>query len=90
MAYQENNSINSRKKCCIKNYRNNSSNITLKYRLKYLQFFVNASIEIAKEKYYHNTANKLMNTQKNSKLYWFLLRIFSNNKKISFVLPLFY
>ena len=90
MVYQENKTINSRKKCCIKNYRKNSSNITLKYRLKYLQTFLNASIEVAKEKYYHNTVNKLMNTQKNSKVYWSLLKTFLNNKKIPIIPPLFY
>ena len=31
-----------------------------------------------------------MNIQKNSKLYWFLLKIFLNNKKIPIIPPLFY
>ena len=53
----------------------------MKYCLKYLQACLNASTEVAKEKYYHNTANKLTNTQKNSKVYWSLLKIFLNNKK---------
>ena len=48
------------------------------------------SVEVDKEKYYHNTVNKLMNIQKNSKLYWFLLKIFLNNKKIPIIPPLFY
>ena len=72
------------------NYRNNSSNVDLKCRLKYLQTCLNASIEVAKEKYYHNTVNKLMNTQKNSKVYWSLLKTFLNNKKIPIIPPLFY
>ena len=55
--------------------------------LKYLQAFLNPSIEAAKEKYYHNTVNKLKNTQKNSKVYWSLLRIFLNDKKIP-IIPL--
>ena len=58
----------------------------MKFRLKYL----NASIEVAKKKYYHNTVNKLMNIQKNSKAYWSLLKIFLNNKKILIIPPLFY
>ena len=78
------------KNVAFKNYRNNSSNIALKCRLKYLQTCLNASIEVAKEKYYHNTVNKLMNTQKNSKVYWYLLKIFLNNKKIPIIPPLFY
>ena len=53
------------KNVAFKNYRNNKGNIDLKCRLKYLQTCLNASIEVAKEKYYHNTVNKLMNTQKN-------------------------
>ena len=77
------------KNVALKNYRNNSSNILLKCHLKYLQTCLNASIEVAKEKYYHNTVNKLMNTQKNSKVYWSLLKIFLNNKKIP-IIPLFY
>ena len=55
------------KKFTFKNYRHNSSNIALKCCLKYLQTCMNASIEVAKEKY--DTLNKLMNTQKNSGLY---------------------
>ena len=78
------------KNVAFKNYRNNSSNIALKCRLKYLQTCLNASIEVAKEKYYHNTVNKLMNTQKNSRVYWSLLKSFLNNKKISIIPPLFY
>ena len=61
----------------------------MKCHLKYLQTCLNASIEVAKEKYYQNTVNKLMNTQKNSKVYWSLLKIFLNNKKMS-IIPLFY
>ena len=52
----------------FKNYCNNSSNIDLKCRLKCLQACPNASIEVAKEKH-HNTANKLINTQKSYKVY---------------------
>ena len=78
------------KNVAFKNYRNNRGNIDLKCRLKYLQTCLNASIEVAKEKYYHNTVNKLMNTQKNSKVYWYLLKIFLNNKKIPIIPPLFY
>ena len=69
MVQQENKSINSRKNVGVKDYRNNSSNIDLKCRLKYPQSCLNVSIDVAKEKYYHNTVNKLINTPKNSKLY---------------------
>ena len=63
MVQQKNKSINQRKNVAFKNYCNNSSNIDLKCRLKYLQACLNASVEVAKEKY-HNTVNKLINTQK--------------------------
>ena len=47
-------------------------------------------LKLLKKKYYHNTVNKLLNTQKNSKVYWLLLKIFLNNKKIPIIPPLFY
>ena len=74
------------KNVAFKNYRDNSSNIALKCRLKYLQTCLNSCIEVAKEKY--NTVNKIMNSQKNSKVYWSLLKIFF--KKIPIIPPLFY
>ena len=43
-----------------------------------------------KEKYYTRTANRRNNTQKSSKTYWSLLKIFSNDKKIPLIAPLFY
>ena len=43
---------------------------------------INASTEVAKEKCYHNTVNK--------QVYWSLLKIFLNNKKIPIIPPLFY
>ena len=54
-----------------------------------LQACLNASIEVAKEKH-HNTANKLINTQKSYKVYWSLLHFFLNNKKILIMPLLFY
>ena len=57
------------KNAAFKNYRNNSSAIDFKCRLKYLQVCLTVSIEDGKEKYCHNTVNKLMGAQKNSKVY---------------------
>ena len=62
----------------------------MKCRLKYIQACLNAGIEAAKEKCYHNTVNKLINIQKSSKVYWPLLKIFLNKKKIPIIPPLFY
>ena len=42
--------------------------MNLKFIWNYLQACMNALIDFFKEKY--KTANKLINTQKNSKLYW--------------------
>ena len=61
----------------------------MKCRLKYLQAYLNASIKVAREKYHHNTVNKLINTQKNSKVNWSLSKIFLNNKKMPITPPLF-
>ena len=58
--------------------------------MKYLETCLNVSVEVAKEKCCHNTVNKLMNTQKNSKVYWPLLKILLNNNKIPIIRPLFY
>ena len=46
--------------------------------------------EVAKEKYNHNTVNKLKNTQKSSKVYWSLSKIFLNHNKKPVIPPLFY
>ena len=58
--------------------------------MKYLQACLNAFAEVAKEKCYHDTINKLLNTQKNSKIYWSLLKNFLTNKKIPIIPPMFY
>ena len=61
----------------------------MKCRFRHLQACLNASIKVAKEKY-HSIVNKLINTQKNSKVYWSLLKVFLNNKKIPIIPPLSY
>ena len=61
--------------------RNNSCNLTLKSHLKFLQENLNTSIESSRQIYYSRITNKLNNMQKNSKNYWFLLKIFLNKKK---------
>ena len=62
----------------------------MKCRLKYLEACLNASIEVAKEKHYHNTINKLANVQKSFKVYWLLLKPFLNNKKLHIIPSLFH
>ena len=60
------------------------------YRLKFLQDRLSTSIESLKEMYYAMIANRLNNTQKRSKAYWSLLKIFLNNKRIPLIPPLFH
>ena len=60
------------------------------YRLQFLQERLSTSIESSKEKYCTRIANRLNNTQKSSKTYWFLLKISLNNKKIPLIPPLFH
>ena len=44
----------------------------------------------SKHNYYSRLANKLLNVQKNSKLYWPLLKAFLNNKNVPIILPWFH
>ena len=61
----------------------------MKRHLVSLQKRLKASIESSRQKYYYRIVNKLNNTQKNSKSYWSLLKIFLN-KKIPLIPPLFH
>ena len=45
--------------------------------------------DVTREKYYYNAVNKLINTQKNYKVFWSLFKIFLN-KKIPIIPPLLY
>ena len=69
------------KNTAFNNFRNNSGNSELKRHLVSLQERVKASIESSRQKYYYRIVNKLNNTQKNSKSYWSLMKIFLNNKE---------
>ena len=60
------------------------------YCLKCLQEHLSTTIESSKEMYYARIANRLNNTQKSSKIYKFLLKIFLNNKRIPLIPPLFH
>ena len=64
------------KNAIYKIFRHNKDNPNLIYRLKFLQGRLSTIIESSKEKYYARTANRLNNTQKSSKTYWSLLKIF--------------
>ena len=47
-------------------------------------------INTAKQNYYSKIAEKLQNTQRSSKAYWFLVKIFLNIEKIPIILPLYH
>ena len=57
--------------------------------MKFLQENLSTSIESSKLRYYSRIAKKLNNTQKNSRNYWSLRKIFLSNKKIPLVPPLY-
>ena len=69
------------KNTAFNRYNNNSFNLELERHLKFLQENLNTSIESSKQRYYNRIGNKLNNTQKNSRSYWSLMKIFFNNKK---------
>ena len=60
------------------------------YCLEFLQERLSTSIESSKERHYTRIANRLNSTQKSSKIYWSLLKIFLNNKKIPLIQLLFH
>ena len=56
---------------------------------KFLQENLNNSIESCKQSYYCRIANKLNNSQKNSRSYWSLIKIILNNKKLPLIPPFY-
>ena len=70
------------KNATYKTYRHNKDNPDFIYCLQFLQVRLIASTEFSKETYYARIANRLNNTQKSTKTYWSLSKIFLNNKKI--------
>ena len=73
-----------------KSYRNSKSNNDTHYlrRLKVLQEDLHNAIEVSKLNYYSRITYKLTHIQKNTKVYWTLLKRFFNNKKIPLIPPL--
>ena len=65
-------------------------NLDLIYRLQFLEEYLSTSIESSKERYYARLETRLNNTQRSTKTYWSLLKIFLNNKKIPLIPPLFH
>ena len=78
------------KTTAFKYFCQNGNNAYWQHRLKVLQDHVNNSVESSKEKCYNRMASQLQNTKETSKIFWSLLTIFLNNKKIPLIPPLFH
>ena len=65
-------------------------NSCLRKQLNRLQDSLNNSIEASKQKCYSRMTSKLTNSEKGSKAYWSIIKIFVNNKKITLIPPLFH
>ena len=59
-------------------------------KLKSLQTRLRWVIDDSKHNYYSRLANNLLNVQRNSKSYWYLIKTFLNNKKVPIIPPLFH
>ena len=73
-------------------YQNSKNNNNIHYltRLKVLQGDLHNAIEVSKLNYYSQITYKLTHIQKNTKVYWTLLKRFFNNKRIPLIPPLFH
>ena len=80
--------LSKEKNTAFSRYYNNSSDLELKRHLKFLQENLNTSIESSKQRYYSRMAYQLYNTQRNSRSYWSLMKIFLSNKEITLI-PLY-
>ena len=69
----------------FKSYRKNKTNLQLLNKLNFLQERLNGLITISKNNYYERMANNLNNLQRNSKVYWSLLKCFLRNKKVPLI-----
>ena len=63
-------------------YRKNSNNIQLRNNLRSLQQRLRDLIDNSKQKYFLRLSQKLTTIQKSTKVYWALLKIFLNDRKI--------
>ena len=75
-----------------KSYQNSKNNNDIHYlrRFKVLQENLRNATEVSKLNYYSRITYKLTHIQKNTKVYWTLLKRFFNNKKIPLIPPLFH
>ena len=71
-------------------FRKNRNNVEIITCLNNLNDRLALLVNTAKQNYYSQIVEKLQNTQGSSKAYWYLLKIFLNNKKIPIIPPLYH
>ena len=71
-------------------FRTNRNNVEMITCLNNLNDRLAFLINTAKPNYYYKIVEKLQNTQRSSKAYWSLLKIFRNNKKMPIIPPLYH
>ena len=74
----------------IETFRKNRNNVEIITCLNNFNDRLALLINTAKQNFYSKIVEKLQNTQRSSKAYWSLLKIFLNNKKIPIIPPLYH
>ena len=74
----------------LETFRKNRKNVEIITCLNNLNDRLALLINTAKQHFYTKIVGKLQNTQRSSKAYWSLHKIFLNNKKISIIPPLYH
>ena len=74
----------------LETFRKNRNNVEIITCLNNFNDRLALLINTAKQNFYSKIVEKLQNTQRSSKAYWSLLKIFLNNKKIPIIPPLYH
>ena len=74
----------------LETFRNNRNNVEIITCINNLKDRLALLINTAKQNYYSTIVEKLQKTQRSSKAYWSLLKIFINNEKIPLIPPLYH
>ena len=73
-----------------KSYIPNDKSLQFFNQFKFFQTKLSSLIEISKNQYNTHLSYNLLDPKTSQKLYWSIMKIFLNNKKISCILPLPY
>ena len=74
----------------LETFQKNRNNVEVITSLNNFNDRLALLIKTAKQNFYSKIVEKLQNTQRSSKAYWPLLKIFLNNKKIPIIPPLYH